>query len=208
MLIRGKGKARVGVWIGVLCAVLAALAVGCLPRWQGYPPQPLTLPKGSFKIQRQDTSEAASGRTELPVADPESRNARYYSDLGPDVIDVAGYPAQQRYNYRVYAEVCSRCHTLARSINAPVASREFWEFYMLGMRTANRIDEKPPITAQERKAILDFLEYDSRVRKVEHARQFEAQTEELKRRYGAYLRDRLRRLQQGSQPVILQPSGH
>ncbi|HVC08778.1 MAG TPA: hypothetical protein VNH15_02415 [Elusimicrobiota bacterium] len=157
-------------------------------------------------IQHQTKAENPSEPAVLPEVNPQSRNARYYSDLGPDVIDVSNYPAQQRYNYQVYAEVCSRCHTLARSINAPVVSREFWEFYLLGMRVQNRLDKKPAITAQERKAILDFLEYDSRVRKVDHARQFEAQTEELKRRYRAYLRERLESLQQNS-PAILRQDG-
>jgi len=191
---------------GAMGMALAAVAVSCIPRWQGYQHRPSVLPKGSFMIQHQTKAENPSEPAVLPEVNPQSRNARYYSDLGPDVIDVSNYPAQQRYNYQVYAEVCSRCHTLARSINAPVVSREFWEFYLLGMRVQNRLDKKPAITAQERKAILDFLEYDSRVRKVDHARQFEAQTEELKRRYRAYLRERLESLQQNS-PAILRQDG-
>jgi len=187
-----------------IAAALAVVAVSCIPRWQGYQRRPSDLPKSSFIIQHQAKAENLSEPVALPRVNPQSRNARYYSDLGPDVIDVSNYPAQQRYNYQVYAAVCSRCHTLARSINAPAVSREFWEFYLLGMRVQNGLDKKPAITPQERKAILDFLEYDSRVRKIEHARQFEAQTQELKRRYRAYLRDRLENLQENSPAILRQ----
>ena len=48
-----------------------------------------------------------------------------------------------RYDYQVYARACSRCHTLARYINAPYAGRAWWEFYVLGMRARSRIAGRP-----------------------------------------------------------------
>lgn len=138
-------------------------------------------------------------RAPVVVAIPEApverrRSSEFYSDLGPDEIDVSAYPAQQRYDYAVFARACARCHTLARSVNAPLATRGWWEFYILGMRMRSRWQGRP-LSPEEVKQILDFLDYDSRVRKVERAREFEALTEELKRRFDQSLAERLGELQ-------------
>lgn len=131
-------------------------------------------------------------------------NAVFYSDLGPDSIDVSAYPENQRENYAVFARACYQCHTLARSINAPVVSPAFWDFYLLSMRTRTKFvlgDAK--ITKEESKRIVDFLEYDSNVRKVGRKKEFDALTEELKERFHLLSTDRLRRLQEQKQPKIL-----
>lgn len=134
----------------------------------------------------------------------QARESLYYTDLGPSVIDVSGYPAQQKYNYSVYADVCSRCHTLARSANLPVVSRGFWSYYLLKMRSRSWFKDMP-LTKDERAAILDFLEYDSRARKVERGKEFEALTAELERRFAPILEERLQRLQQSPRPDAYQP---
>lgn len=138
---------------------------------------------------------------------PESRAAAalYYSDMGPDAVDVSAYPAQQRHDYAIFAAACARCHTLARSINAPLVARGWWEFYMLGMRMRSSRAGRP-LSPDETKAILDFLEYDSRVRKVENARDFDALTEELKSRFDASVAERLKRLQKRNERT-LSPAG-
>lgn len=127
----------------------------------------------------------------------------FYSDLGPDVIDVSQYPAQQKFNYAVYAHACSQCHTLARSINAPAVSRKFWNFYMLSMRWRNWHSRNPSFTKEERRAVLDFLDYDSHARKVSREKEFDALTRELKRRYNALMDQRMKRLSQDDQPKII-----
>ncbi len=133
-----------------------------------------------------------------------ARETLYYTDLGPSAIDVSDYPAQQKYNYSVYANVCSRCHTLARSANLPVVSRGFWSYYLLKMRSRSWFKDAP-IAKEERAAILDFLEYDSAVRKVGRKKEFEALTAELERRFAPILEERLRRLQQSPRPDAYQP---
>jgi len=192
-------------------AALAAFLAGCSAvRYGRHPSAAPPPPMETYDVsastrparERPDELQARADR-EMAAIDVRGRQVQYYSDLGPDTIDVSGYPAQQRYNYTVYSQVCSRCHTLARSINAPVASRGFWDLYVLGMRAASRVQTDQPITAEQRKAILDFLEYDSRVRKTERQAEFEARTEALKRRYGPFLKERMHQLQQSSQPVIL-----
>ncbi len=109
----------------------------------------------------------------------------FFSDLGPNAIDVSSYPAVQRRNYKVYARVCSQCHSLARSINSPLVSRDFWQMYIMAMKRRSDYAPTQPITAAEEDEILAFLDYDSRVRKVERAKEFEAQTRALKRRFAA-----------------------
>ncbi len=148
-----------------------------------------------------------AGEARAPVAPtPEERaaTALYYSDMGPETVDVSAYPAQQRLDYAVFARTCSRCHTLARAINAPLVGRGWWEFYMTGMRLRSSRTGRP-LSPDETKSILDFLEYDSRVRKVDGARDFDALTEELKARFDRSLAARLKRLQEAN-PRVLAPS--
>jgi hypothetical protein len=143
-----------------------------------------------------ETDRPASVST-APASAPapqERRDVVFYSDLGPDQIDVSGYPAPQRAGYAVYARACSRCHSLARSINAPYTSRGWWEFYMSGMRMRGRAAGRP-FSREEAKSVLDFLDYDSRVRKVEHASEFEKSAKELKRRFDDFVDERMKRLQ-------------
>jgi hypothetical protein len=192
------------------------LASACAAwRWSGAPPPGVRPATDALHRNPQDVRSAphspeplsplefstATARTPVVVAvppTPEERlaTAQFYSDLGPDTIDVSGYPAQQRYEYGVFVRACSACHTLARAINAPYASRGWWEFYMLGMRARSRLAGRR-LTRDERRAVLDFLEYDSRVRKVEHAREFDALTEVLKSRFDAEVAARMSRLQKG-----------
>lgn len=136
------------------------------------------------------------------AADKPSRDVLFYSDLGPGTIDVSAYPSQQRDNYAVYARACSRCHGLARSINAPYVARGWWEFYMTNMRLRGSLAGRP-FSKEETKAVLDFLDYDSRVRKIEHAADFDKSTRELKRRFDEYVDKRMSDLQKTKQPRLL-----
>lgn len=137
-----------------------------------------------------------------PEASPEPRPAPlFYSDLGPDTVDVSAYPAEQRRNYAVYARACSRCHTLARSINAPYVHRAWWEFYTAKMNVRSKF-QGDPLTKAELRAALDFLEYDSNVRKVARAAEFDALKTELKARFDKILDERVEGLQKQSQPRL------
>jgi hypothetical protein len=136
-----------------------------------------------------------------PTPERRASDALFYSDMGPDTIDVSSYSAQQRHNYEIYSQACSRCHTLARSVNAPIVGRGWWEFYMLGMRVRSRREGRP-IPPQDVKAILEFLEYDSRVRKADDSHNFDALTEELKKRFDASLSKRLKALQENNPHIL------
>ncbi len=77
-------------------------------------------------------------------------------DGGPDRIDVSAYPGPQQKQYDVYAAKCSKCHPLARSVNARFNSTE-WKRYM------KRMIRRPNSGINEEQAaqIYDFLKYYS-----------------------------------------------
>ena len=85
----------------------------------------------------------------------------FEADKGPDSIDVTAYPKAQQENYKVFAAKCSKCHTLARPINSKLALPEEWTNYVNLMKSKKRsgIDDA---TA---KTVIDFLTYDSSIRK-------------------------------------------
>ena len=163
-----------------------------------HPPPP---PSALDELEPALSTGPARARAKAPPSTPRQlRTAQFYSDLGPDEIDVSSYPVQQRYNYALYKAACSRCHSLARSINAPAASRAWWQFYVFSMRVRGRMDRRP-FTAEEINAALDFLEYDNATRR--RTREFQEQSDDLERRFDRLLRERLKALQEGRQPPIL-----
>jgi cytochrome c5 len=121
---------------------------------------------------------------------PEQREARFYYDLGPKEVDVTSYPKAQQENYRIFAKTCSQCHTLARAVNSPLIAREDWR------RLIKRIHQKTKVTAgtamgkEAAKAAIDFLAYDSQVRKVKDKAAFAAKTQELKTLFADVRRER------------------
>lgn len=77
-------------------------------------------------------------------------------DFGPGSIDVTRYPADQQKNYEVYSAKCSKCHPLARSVNARFSAQE-WKRYM------KRMIRRPNSGINEEQAggIYEFLKYYS-----------------------------------------------
>ena len=175
-------------------ATILFLAGCSLFRWSGSPDPELSphwvWSTGDLVI----STTPAAARAPAPVAPENLPNPLYYADLGPDSIDVAEYPAQQKYNYGLFAQECARCHTLARAVNSPVQSRLYWHFHLARMSLHSRFQHQGPIPPDQMKAILDFLEYDAQVRKVQDKKKFDEQTEELKRRFEPILKDVLERM--------------
>jgi cytochrome c5 len=75
-------------------------------------------------------------------------------DNGPGTIDVTAYPAPQQKQYDVYAAKCSKCHPLARSINAHFNATD-WKRYM------KRMIRRPNSGINEEQAaqIYEFLKF-------------------------------------------------
>lgn len=75
-------------------------------------------------------------------------------DGGPGTVDVSRYPEAQQKNYGMYSAKCSKCHPLARSINARFSAQD-WKRYM------KRMIRRPNSGINEEQAarIYDFLKY-------------------------------------------------
>ena len=90
----------------------------------------------------------------------QSSNVTLPQDKGPASINVGSYPAEQQKNYKMFADKCSKCHTIARPINTTMTKPE-WERYV------KRMMHKPNsgISDSQGKTIYDFLAYDQDTRK-------------------------------------------
>lgn len=96
-----------------------------------------------------------------PVALPaQSSNVTLPQDKGPTSINISSYPPEQQKDYKVFAEKCAKCHTIARPINTTMTRQE-WERYV------KRMMHKPNsgISDSQGKAIFEFLAYDQEQRK-------------------------------------------
>lgn len=106
----------------------------------------------------------------------------FVEDAGPASIDVSGYPEPQRKAYRVFAEKCSQCHTLARPINAPYARREEWQRFARRMHARGKGAGRP-ISKEQLRAIVDFLVYDASVRKLARPEAWERERRALREKH-------------------------
>ena len=95
-------------------------------------------------------SAAAAVLFALLAAAPDPR------DRGPDRIDVSSYPPQYQRSYEVFAVRCSKCHSLARPINARIKGEQ-WKGYVKKMirRPGSGINEEAG------REIYEFLKYYS-----------------------------------------------
>jgi len=90
----------------------------------------------------------------------QSSNVTLPQDKGPATVNVSSYPGDQQKNYKVFADKCAKCHTIARPINTTMTKPE-WERYV------KRMMHKPNsgINDSQGKLIYDFLAYDQETRK-------------------------------------------
>jgi hypothetical protein len=123
---------------------------------------------------------------------PEQREARFYYDLGPKEVDVTAYPKAQQENYRAFAKACSQCHTLSRALNSPLIEREDWRRFIKRMYAKSKPGSRTAIDRESAEAAIDFLAYDSQLRKVKDRAAFAAKTQELKALFAEVRRERSR----------------
>ena len=84
------------------------------------------------------------------------------AEQGPATIDVSKYPQKIQDIYTdIFSQKCMQCHRLSRPINSDFALPSEWESYVKLM------SHKPGsnITNGDARKIVDFLIYDSSVRK-------------------------------------------
>lgn len=70
-------------------------------------------------------------------------------------LDPSTMPENVRADYALFARKCSKCHTLARPLNANITDDEQWVLYV------NRMRRQPSsgITLQDQDGILRFLRW-------------------------------------------------
>jgi hypothetical protein len=84
------------------------------------------------------------------------------AEQGPSSIDVSNYPQKIQDIYTdIFSQKCMQCHRLSRPINSDFVLPSEWENYVKLM------SHKPGsnITNGDARKIVDFLIYDSSVRK-------------------------------------------
>ena len=90
---------------------------------------------------------------------PQATLKTYPADKGQNYVDVSGYPPKIREYYQLFANKCSRCHTLARPINSAFSAEE-WKKYVQHMMKKPGSGLTPKTAGQ----ITEFLIYDAQVR--------------------------------------------
>lgn len=93
----------------------------------------------------------------------EQLKAKFAWDLGSETVDVSGYPAAMQKHYTTFMNLCGRCHTTARPLNAPIVTQAQWNRFVHRMHFKA---QSKLLTKVSAKAIVDFLVYDASVRKL------------------------------------------
>jgi hypothetical protein len=74
-----------------------------------------------------------------------------------DGLDVATLPVEMRADYEIFAQRCSKCHSLARPLESGITDDEFWKEYFERMRR----QLGSGITPADERPVLHFLHYYS-----------------------------------------------
>jgi hypothetical protein len=72
-------------------------------------------------------------------------------------IDVRTLPPDQQADYSIFAQRCSKCHSLARPLNSGITKDEYWRMYVERMRR----QPSSGISEADTVPILRFLEWYS-----------------------------------------------
>ena len=76
---------------------------------------------------------------------------------------VAKFPPEVAESYQLFANRCSRCHTLSRPLNAGIVEYDHWVHYVERMRKQTGSGISP----QDAEEILVFLKYYSELKAQE-----------------------------------------
>ena len=80
---------------------------------------------------------------------------------GADGVDVAKVPPDLRDDYALFAQRCSKCHSLARPLESGIDDDEYWKRYVERMRR----QPASGISPEDEPGILRFLHYYSEQQK-------------------------------------------
>ncbi len=89
---------------------------------------------------------------------------------GTESIDPTTLPENLRADYAVFAERCSKCHSLARPLSSGIDDDDYWAMYVARMRR----QPASGISQEDTVVILRFLHYYSEEQRAKKARKREA----------------------------------
>jgi hypothetical protein len=78
-------------------------------------------------------------------------------DARSETIDPATLPQEVRADYEVFAQRCSKCHSLSRPLNSGIVDDDYWALYVARMRR----QPASGISLEDSRVILRFLHYYS-----------------------------------------------
>jgi hypothetical protein len=83
-----------------------------------------------------------------------------------EAIDPRTLPEDIRPDYAVFAQRCSKCHSLSRPLNSGITDDDYWAMYVARMRR----QPESGISLEDSKVVLRFLHYYSlqQLAKKEH----------------------------------------
>jgi len=84
----------------------------------------------------------------------------------PEGAETSSMPADVRADYDVFAQRCSKCHSLSRPLNSGIDDDEYWKAYVARMRR----QPGSGISPQDEVVILRYLHYFSLEKRREKAR--------------------------------------
>ena len=113
------------------------------------------------------------------AADKSVFSVRFPYDLGSPTVNVSRYPKNVQDDYKIFLAVCSSCHTTARPLNSPYASEYDWSRFVQRMHV-KILSRGSDVEKRSLKQIMEFLVYDSKVRKVKGKAEFDLRQAELK----------------------------
>jgi hypothetical protein len=79
-------------------------------------------------------------------------------------LDPSSLPGDVRADYAVFAQRCSKCHSLARPLNSGISDENYWALYVGRMRR----QPGSGITVDDAAPILRFLHYYSLEQQRKH----------------------------------------
>ncbi|MBI2119226.1 MAG: hypothetical protein HYT97_06335 [Elusimicrobia bacterium] len=115
--------------------------------------------------------------------------AHFSYDLGPATVDVSSYPLNIQESYKLFLAVCSSCHTSSRPLNSPYIKAYDWKRFIKRMhiKMGTRGYALDP---KEEKRIVEFLVYDSKIRKIDKKDEFDAKAQELNKLFEEVSKER------------------
>lgn len=126
---------------------------------------------------------------------PTQLSAHFSYDLGSATVDVASYPLNIQENYKLFLAVCSSCHTSSRPLNSPYVKAYDWKRFVKRMHIKMG-SQGYALEPKEEKRIVEFLVYDSKIRKIDKKFEFEAKAQELSKLFQEVSKERERLLEE------------